>query len=279
MSAGIPDFRTPGSGLYSKLASYNLPYPEAIFSIDYFREHPEPFFKLAKELYPGEFAPTKAHFLLRVLHEHGLLLRAFTQNIDTLESVAGLPLDKIVFAHGSFSTAHCTVCQAEHTMEYVRERIFRDELPRCRLCDGVVKPDIVFYGESLPQRFFVRAQEDIPNCDLLIVMGTSLQVMPFASLADRVGPGVPRLLINREKVHVRSSIAADPQAAALMQLLGISHRANDGFEFDQPENKRDVLFLGACDDGAQALADALGFGEELQHLASSFHASAQPTQS
>lgn len=74
-AAGIPDFRSPTSGLYSKLQGFDLPSPEAIFQIDYFKKHPEPFFALAKELYPKSYQPTTCHYLIRLLHEKGLLLR------------------------------------------------------------------------------------------------------------------------------------------------------------------------------------------------------------
>lgn len=78
-SAGIPDFRSPSTGLYANLEKYHLPYPEAIFEISYFKKHPEPFFALAKELYPGQFKPTICHYFIRLLKEKGLLLRCYTQ--------------------------------------------------------------------------------------------------------------------------------------------------------------------------------------------------------
>lgn len=81
-SAGIPDFRSPGTGLYANLQKYNLPYPEAIFQIDYFKKHPEPFFALARELYPGQFKPTVCHYFLRMLKDKGLLTRCYSQVRD-----------------------------------------------------------------------------------------------------------------------------------------------------------------------------------------------------
>ncbi|XP_037257524.1 NAD-dependent protein deacetylase sirtuin-3, mitochondrial isoform X2 [Falco rusticolus] len=83
--SGIPDFRSPGSGLYSNLEQYNIPYPEAIFELMYFFVNPKPFFTLAKELYPGNYRPNYTHYFLRLLHDKGLLLRLYTQNIDGLE--------------------------------------------------------------------------------------------------------------------------------------------------------------------------------------------------
>ena len=89
VSAGIPDFRTPGTGLYDNLAKYNLPEPTAVFDINFFKENPAPFYQLAKELFPGQYQPTPTHNFIRLLHNHGLLLRCFTQNIDSLEAEAG----------------------------------------------------------------------------------------------------------------------------------------------------------------------------------------------
>lgn len=106
-AAGIPDFRTPGSGLYSNLMKYNLPFPEAIFDIVYFRKHPDAFYTLAKELFPGEFKPTKCHFFIKLLEEKGVLLRNYTQNIDMLERIAGVSDSLLVEAHGSFLGAKC----------------------------------------------------------------------------------------------------------------------------------------------------------------------------
>lgn len=146
-SAGIPDFRSPSSGLYHNLQKFNLPYPEAIFELDYFRENPQPFFKLAKELYPGTFKPTPSHYFVRMLQEKGLLLRHYTQNIDTLERLAGIESDKLVEAHGTFYSNHCVDCSDEYSMEWAKKEIFADNVPACKSCNGVVKPDIVFFGE------------------------------------------------------------------------------------------------------------------------------------
>ena len=81
-ATGIPDFRTPGTGLYDNLEKYNLPYPEAVFDINFFRENPEPFYQLARDLYPGEYKPSVVHEFLRELDIRGKLLRCYTQNID-----------------------------------------------------------------------------------------------------------------------------------------------------------------------------------------------------
>ncbi|MXQ96145.1 hypothetical protein E5288_WYG020255 [Bos mutus] len=200
-SAGIPDFRSPNTGLYANLEKYRLPYPEAIFEISYFKKHPEPFFALAKELYPGQFKPTICHYFIRLLKEKGLLLRCYTQNIDTLERVAGLEPEDLVEAHGTFYTSHCisSGCRQEYSLSWMKEKIFSEVTPKCEKCQSVVKPDIVFFGENLPARFFSCMQSDFLKVDLLIIMGTSLQVQPFASLIGKAPLSTPRLLINKEK--------------------------------------------------------------------------------
>lgn len=245
VSAGIPDFRTPGSGLYDNLQKYGLPTPESIFTLDYFKENPLPFFQLAKEMYPGSFAPTPTHAFIRLLQDKGVLRRCFTQNIDTLERLAGINAKLLVEAHGSFSEAHCIECKAAHTSEWLKEEIFAERVPvRCPNCEGLVKPDIVFFGEGMPKRFSMMMKGDLPDTELLIVLGTSLSVQPFASTVNQVGPLVPRLLINKE-------------------IVGMRDRSGHGFRFDAYDNYRDVAILHSCDQAVNALASAAGWGADF----------------
>lgn len=236
--SGIPDFRSPGSGLYDNLQKYNLPYAEAIFEINYFHYNPKPFFALAKELYPGNYHPNLTHYFIRLLHDKGQLLRMYTQNIDGLERMAGIPAKKLVEAHGTFTTATCTVCRREYPGEDLRLDIMEGTVPHCSQCKGVIKPDIVFFGEQLPQNFFLYLT-DFPMADLLIVMGTSLEVEPFASLSGAVRGSVSRLLINRDLVG--------PFA------WGSSRHS-------------DVAELSDVVSGVRKLADALGWMPELEAL-------------
>ncbi|XP_051176303.1 NAD-dependent protein deacetylase sirtuin-2 isoform X1 [Leptopilina boulardi] len=257
-AAGIPDFRSPSSGLYHNLEKYNLPHPQAIFEIDFFKKNPEPFFVLAKELMPEGFKPTLSHYFIRLLWEKGLLLRHYTQNIDTLERVAGVPSEKLVEAHGTFHTGRCLQCRAPHEFVWMKEKIQTGTIPKCEECEeGVVKPDIVFFGEMLPERFHHLISKDFPEADLLIIMGSSLVVQPFASLVDRVKSKCPRLLINKEKVGM---------ADRLTRLLGL----RQGLDFDS-KSRRDIAWLGDCDKGCQEFADKLGWGEELKSLMEKEH--------
>lgn len=234
-SAGIPDFRSPDTGLYANLARLNLPYAEAVFDIGFFRENPEPFYALAHELYPGKYRPTIAHSFIRLLNDKGLLLKHFTQNIDCLEREAGVPDDKIVEAHGSFARQSCIECKRAYPEEDLKRHIDQKTIPRCAECKGLVKPEIVFFGEALPAAFFQHRMLPAES-DLCIVMGTSLTVQPFASLPGATRQSTPRVLINKERVG------------------GIGSGTDD------------VLVLGDCDEGVRKLAKACGWLEELEAL-------------
>ncbi|XP_022644035.1 NAD-dependent protein deacetylase sirtuin-2-like isoform X1 [Varroa destructor] len=261
-AAGIPDFRSPSMGIYSKLGRFNLPSPEAIFDIGYFYKNPAPFFELAKELMPKKLKPTKAHHFLKLMYDKGLLLRLYTQNIDTLEREAGIPDAKLVEAHGTFHTSHCLDCHEPHTFEWMKAEIAKpNNIPKCKKCKGIVKPDIVFFGENLPERFYRLADEDFAKCDLLVIIGTSLQVQPFAGLVDRVHSAVPRLLINLEKCgHSRDLVS---------RLLGFGC----GLDFDSENNYRDVALLGTCDDGCEELARRLGWQADLKRVIADYEKS------
>ena len=113
VSAGIPDFRSPKTGLYANLEKYNLPDPQAIFDIDYFNEKPEAFYKLANEfLDTSKFDPTPTHYFIKMLQDKGILQFNLTQNIDNLEEKVGLDLEnKVVQAHGANRGATCAKCK------------------------------------------------------------------------------------------------------------------------------------------------------------------------
>lgn len=236
--SGIPDFRTPGTGLYANLEKYNIPYPEAIFNIDYFSNDPQPFFSLAKALYPGCHRPNYIHYFIRMLHHKGLLLRLYTQNIDGLEKLCGIPDEKLVEAHGSFATASCHLCYTPYPAEEAKVAIMNDNIPTCSFCAATVKPDVVFFGEDLPQKYFLHTK-DFPKADLLIIMGTSLKIEPFASLVNTVRSNVPRLLLNRHAVGPFESV---------------------------PLQRGDHMELGDLADSVRRFAEVLGWNGEIEEL-------------
>lgn len=155
VSAGIPDFRTPGTGLYSQLAQYNLPRPEAIFAMDYFVQKPEAFYAFAQNFDLTNFNPTPTHFFIKMLQQKELLLLNPTQNIDNLEEKAGIDMKQVVQAHGANRGAVCSVCRAPYDQERMQQavrdqKIFYCEADSCKGKKSPVKPNIVFFGEQLP---------------------------------------------------------------------------------------------------------------------------------
>ncbi|XP_043198435.1 uncharacterized protein LOC122368511 isoform X2 [Amphibalanus amphitrite] len=133
VSCGIPDFRSR-DGIYARLAVDfpDLPDPQAMFDIHYFRRDPRPFFKFAREIYPGQFKPSPCHRFIRMLERQGKLLRNYTQNIDTLEQQAGI--ENVIQCHGSFATASCQRCRYRVPAEEIREDIFQQRIPACPRC-------------------------------------------------------------------------------------------------------------------------------------------------
>lgn len=206
VSCGIPDFRSR-DGIYARLSKDfpDLPDPQAMFDIHYFRKDPRPFFKFAKEIYPGQFAPSISHKFIRLMEEKNKLLRNYTQNIDTLEQAAGI--QRVITCHGSFATATCTQCKHKVDASFIKNDIFEQRIPKCPLCltssedTAVIKPDIVFFGEGLSDEFHSAMSNDKDECDLLIVMGSSLKVRPVALIPSSIPEGVPQILINREPLN------------------------------------------------------------------------------
>ncbi|KAK5778897.1 hypothetical protein RI543_003824 [Arxiozyma heterogenica] len=261
-SCGIPDFRSPKTGLYHNLSKLNLPYAEAVFDIDFFKENPKPFYTLAQELYPGKFKPSKFHFLMKLFEEKGHLQRIYTQNIDTLERQAGIDPKYIIEAHGSFAANHCTKCNKHFKMEYFKSKLSTKKITdggvefdyaKCDECQGLVKPNIVFFGENLPKRFFntwdqdlekLESQSDSSKSDdyMIVVAGTSLEVYPFASLPIEVPGTVSRCLIN-------------------LDIVG---------DFKDNPRDKDLVFQGTCDKASQLIVSKLGWEEDLKKIYENF---------
>ncbi|XP_061767820.1 NAD-dependent protein deacetylase sirtuin-1 [Nerophis ophidion] len=232
VSCGIPDFRSR-DGIYARLAVDfpDLPDPQAMFDIEYFQRDPRPFFKFAKEIYPGQFQPSPCHKFIYMLDKQGKLLRNYTQNIDTLEQVAGV--QRIIQCHGSFATASCLICKYQVDCEVVREDIFNQRVPHCPRCPdiplAIMKPDIVFFGENLPEMFHRAMKQDKDEVDLLIVIGSSLKVRPVALIPNSIPHEVPQILINREQLpHLNFDVELLGDCDVIVNEL--CHRLGGDFE-------------------------------------------------
>ncbi len=193
-NCGIPDFRGE-NGLYSIVQSrYNLPYPEAIFEIDYFAENPEPFFNLSRDLFLEVPAPSKAHEFVAWLEEMDKISLVVTQNVDMLHHRAGSI--KVLECHGTYRTAHCMICDRLYNIEDIEHEMREGMVPYCD-CGSVIKPDVVFFGEQLPGQFYEMYKKP-PEADLLMVMGSSLNVYPAAGFALELTQHMPSIIINLE---------------------------------------------------------------------------------
>ena len=176
---GIPDFRGP-QGLYKQKDA------ERIFDIDWFDRDPSVYYNGCAELVYGldRFRPGPVHKALRHLEDLGLLKGIATQNIDMLHQKAGST--HVYEVHGSPILHHCRQCGDEKTFEEILAMLEKEKVPRCS-CGGVYKPDITFFGESLPEAAFASAQSLAIKSDVFLVLGTSLTVFPAA--------GLPRLTL------------------------------------------------------------------------------------
>lgn len=173
--SGIPDFRGV-DGLYRQ----KYPYPpETMLSHDFFEQHTAEFFDFYRDkMLCLDAQPNPAHQKLAELERAGKLTAVVTQNIDGLHQKAG---SKNVFElHGSILRNHCVRCGKSYSAEFIRDS---KGIPACS-CGGVIKPDVVLYGESLNQQTLQKAMEAISEADMLIVGGTSLVVYPAAGLVD-----------------------------------------------------------------------------------------------
>ncbi|KAJ9095568.1 hypothetical protein QFC20_006615 [Naganishia adeliensis] len=212
---------------------YHIDDPQDIMNINVFRTHPQVFYNHVHRLFPSsEVKPSKTHRWIKRLEENGKLIRQYTQNIDGLESKADIkavfychglshiPLLPYTHSHlvqpGFITTSTCISCKHRVETATLRETIMKKQVPRCARCcardsarsgkkrkggkvGGVYKPDITFFHEPVPLTFHTQSAKDIPQVDLLIVIGTSLLIPPVKDIPGQM-PGVPKILINRDRV-------------------------------------------------------------------------------
>jgi len=201
--SGIPDFRSEGSGLWSR------DEPLEVASLLTFRTQPEKFYAWFRPLVQQIFGalPNGAHRALAELEKAGYIHSVLTQNIDILHQKAGTM--HAVELHGTLKTLSCTQCfQKVESLPYLKPFIERGILPRCPHCGALLKPDVILFGEQLPQKAWLEAQRESRACDLMLVAGSSLEVMPVASLPmQALERGAHLLIINNSPTYL--NIRAD----------------------------------------------------------------------
>lgn len=193
--SGVPDFRSSG-GIFSQ--KYDYP-PEVILSHEFFYAKTDVFFDFYKKfMMPLTAKPNAAHVALAKLEKEGLLDAVITQNIDGLHQAAGSK--KVLELHGSIHRNTCLECGRKFDARYVAGS---DGIPTCP-CGGLIKPDVVLYGEPLPERVFEEAFECISSADTVIVGGTSLNVYPAAGLLTYFR-GRDLVLINKTRLAAKGA--------------------------------------------------------------------------
>jgi NAD-dependent deacetylase len=190
--SGIPDFRSPG-GIWSR-------YDPEDFTIQKFLSGPAARKTIWKMSVEGglltEAEPNLAHYAIAELYQLGKLDCVITQNIDNLHQKAGVPEDKVFELHGNMGWVVCLSCRRRFPMPEVLQKI-KDgiEVPDCPDCQGILKPDAVFFGEALPQETLQEAIRRAQNCDLFIVIGSTLVIYPAAYIPTYAGEAGAKLAI------------------------------------------------------------------------------------
>jgi NAD-dependent deacetylase len=215
--SGIPDFRSEGSGLWSH------DEPMEVASLTTFRTAPERFFRwfqpLASQIFHAQ--PNPAHVALAEFERSGHVRTIITQNIDALHQKAGSK--NVVEMHGTLRTLSCTNCFKQfEAAPFLQPYIETGKIPQCLSCNGVLKPDVILFGEQLPQTAWYEAQRAARHCDLMVVAGSSLEVLPVARLPmQALDRGAHLIVVNNTPTYlnVRADIVIlDDVATTLPEI-------------------------------------------------------------
>ena len=194
--SGIPDFRSPGSGLWTKYKP--IYFDDFVRSEDMRRESWRR--KFAMESVLESAKPNRGHLAVAQLVRRGLVSHVITQNIDNLHQDSGVPDEQVIELHGNNSYARCLGCHERYEIDPIRVAFLRDEtLPVCDQCGGMIKTATISFGQSMPEHEMRRAQDAVLACDLMLVAGSSLVVFPAAGFPAMAKQNGARLVIvNRE---------------------------------------------------------------------------------
>lgn len=215
--SGIPDFRSEGTGLWAR------DEPLEVASLMTFRTAPEQFFRwfhpLASQIFSA--LPNPGHLSLAELERKGHIQAVITQNIDMLHQKAGSR--RVIEMHGTLRTLSCTQCYRQQGYEdYLPAFIESGTIPHCPACNAILKPDVILFGEQLPQKAWFEAQREARSCDLMVVIGSSLEVLPVAGLPmQAIDRGAHLIIINNSDTYlnVRADVVLREDVAAVLPAI------------------------------------------------------------
>ncbi|GAB4510219.1 MAG: NAD-dependent protein deacylase Cob2 [Anaerolineae bacterium] len=217
--SGIPDFRSDNAGLWRNVD------PLTVASIYGFRRNPQAFYDWVRPLaeLTLQAEPNPAHYALVDLEKMGYLRQIITQNIDMLHTRAGSGC--IYELHGHMRQATCTHCFTIYDGQHILQQFMQDgQVPRCPSCNGVIKPNVILFGEQLPIRELHGAQDAARQCDLMLIIGSSLEVAPASDLpilAKRTGAQL--IIVNLEPTQLDDLADVVIHARAAEVLPDIVH--------------------------------------------------------
>lgn len=215
--SGIPDFRSEGTGLWSR------DEPLEVASLGMFRIAPERFFQWFRPLASQIFnaLPNPAHLALAELEGAGRLQAVITQNIDVLHQKAGS--QRVIEMHGTMRTLSCTQCfQQVEAAPYLKPFAEQGVIPHCPYCGAILKPDVILFGEQLPQKAWYEAQREARQCDLMVVAGSSLEVLPVAGLPiQALDRGAHLIILNNTPTYlnVRADVTILEDVADILPAI------------------------------------------------------------
>jgi NAD-dependent deacetylase len=215
--SGIPDFRSEGSGLWTRYL------PMEVASLTAFRHNPDLFFTWLRPLASHMLyaRPNPAHIAVAELQRNDFFQTIITQNIDGLHHRAGS--NNILEVHGTFNTLTCVGCYKQYGSErFIQPYIDEGLIPRCPDCSSILKPDIILFEEQLPVKVWMQAEQVSKQCDLMLIAGTSLEVIPSAKLPlYAVENGAKLIIINKTETYIdgRAEVILHGDVADILPLI------------------------------------------------------------